>query len=439
MAHLAILCPPLPGHLNPMGVLARELIERGHRVTFLGFPDMRSKLSEDFDFVAFGGDDQPEGSLASFLDRLSRLGGLFSIRRLISDLAGFADTICKMLPSALHELNPDALIIDQSESSAGLVAKALQIPFATVANALPLNAEPSIPPPFLPWAYDPSPQGIRRNLGGYRIAGLIERPIRQTFKRHAKMFGLADARYPDGCWSDICQLTQCFEGLDFPRIQLPSNFHYVGPFRKPDREAPLNIPLSGRPLAFCSFGTLQGSRRHLFEAVARAALDLKLDLLIAHGGRLSKDEAQNLPGRPIVRSFVTQRAVLKQSVVAITHAGFNTVLDALSSATPMVALPLAFEQPGTAARLQRCGVAEAIYRRPSSFKIRSALGRVLQDSSYGTNAKALSEEIRSTGGVSRAADLLEQAFGIAAPTAGATKVSLAQDGARDDTRNGSRS
>lgn len=422
-----------------MGVLARELIERGHRVTFLGFPDMRSKLSRESDFVAFGVNDQPEGSLAPFLDRLSRLGGLFSIRRLISDLAGFADTICNTLPSALHELSPDALIIDQSESSAGLVAKALQIPFATVANALPLNAEPGVPPPFLPWAYDPSPQGIRRNLGGYRVAGLIERPVRQTFERHAERFGLGGARYPESSWSDTCQLTQCIRGLDFPRAQLPSNFHYVGPFREPEESASLDLPLSGRPLAFCSFGTLQGSRRRLFEAVARAALDLNLDLLIAHGGRLGENEARTLPGRPIVRSFVPQRAVLERSAIAITHAGFNTVLDALSSATPMVALPLAFEQPGTAARLQRCGVAEAIYRRPSTSKIRSALDRVLQDRTYEANAKALSAEIGSAGGVSRAAGLLEQAFGIGPPKAGATMERWAQDGAHDGTRNESRS
>jgi zeaxanthin glucosyltransferase len=39
------------------------------------------------------------------------------------------------------------------------VATALQIPFVNVANALPLNLEPSVPPPVLPWPYDPSEKG----------------------------------------------------------------------------------------------------------------------------------------------------------------------------------------------------------------------------------------------------------------------------------------
>ncbi len=63
MAHYALLCPPLPGHINPMAVLARELTARGHRVTFLGFPDMGPRLPPDLAFQPFAQSDQPPGSL----------------------------------------------------------------------------------------------------------------------------------------------------------------------------------------------------------------------------------------------------------------------------------------------------------------------------------------------------------------------------------------
>src|SRR5467141_2438151 len=36
---LAFICPPVPGHLNPMTALARELQARNHDVVFISLPD----------------------------------------------------------------------------------------------------------------------------------------------------------------------------------------------------------------------------------------------------------------------------------------------------------------------------------------------------------------------------------------------------------------
>lgn len=393
-----------------MSVLARELAGRGHRVTFLGFADMRARLAADLQFEAFGERDQPLGSIEPYLARLSRLGGPLSLRRLILDLAGFADTIGRELPSALERVKPDALVIDQTDAAASLVATALQVPFANIANALPLNLEPGVPPPVLPWPYDPSPKGLRRNRGGYRVARLVERPITKIIRRHAARLGRPDIRYADETWSDRAQITQCVRSLDFPREQLPANFHYVGPIRGPEEALDFDLPDDARPLLFCSIGTLQGSRAGLFRAVAEAAAGIDATLLIAHGGLLPDREIARLPGRPIVRPYVPQRAVLARASAAITHAGFNTVMDALTYAVPMVALPITFEQPATGARLERAGVAKVLQRRRTPKRVRSALEDVLGDEGFRTNAGSLQAEIASAGGVRRAADILEAAL-----------------------------
>ncbi len=390
-----------------MSVLARELIGRGHRVTFLGFPDMRPRLAGDLDFQPFGERDQPPGSLDPYLRRLARLGGPLSLVRLIRDLAAFADTICRDLPAALDRLAPDALVIDQTDAASSLVATAGKVPFVNVANALPLNLEPSVPPPVLPWPYDPSPKGIRRNLGGYRVARFIERPITKVIRRHAERLGCPDIRFADETWSDLGQVTQCVRGLDFPREQLPEHFHYLGPFRGPDDPLDFELPDDGRPLIFCSLGTLQGSRAGIFRAVAEAVAEMDATLLIAHGELLPDREIARLPGRPIVRAFVPQRAVLAQASLAITHAGFNTVMDALSFGVPMVALPITFEQPATGARLERAGFGRVLHRRRTAARIRDAVHEVLGEPAYRERAAALRAEIASAGGVRRAADIVE--------------------------------
>lgn len=436
MAHYGICCPPLPGHINPMTVLARELVGRGHRMTFLGFPDMRARLAGDVDFAVFGERDWPPGSLEPYLRRLARLGGPLSLRRLILDLAAFTDTICRDLPPALDALGPDALIIDQADAAASLVATALSIPFVNVANALPLNLEPSVPPPVLPWNYDPRPKGIRRNLGGYRVARFVERPITKVIRRHAERLGRGDIRFADETWSTRAQITQCVRGLDFPRERLPESFHYVGPLRGPEAQPAPALPDDGRPLIFCSLGTLQGSRLSIFRSVAKATAGMNVNLLIAHAGMLGDREVVRLPGQPLVHSFVPQRAVLARAALAITHCGFNTVLDALSFGVPMVGMPITFEQPATGARLQRVGAAEVLQRWRTVGRIRKAVEQVLSDDSYRNNSGQISAEIASAGGVRRAADIIETATG-GAPAEGATRGRAARDDVRGDSRSGS--
>jgi UDP:flavonoid glycosyltransferase YjiC (YdhE family) len=73
----------------------------------------------------------------------------------------------------------------------------------------------------------------------------------------------------------------------------------------------------------------------------------------------------------------------------------------------MVALPIAFEQPATGARLERVGAARVLHRRRTPARIRDAIREVLGDPSYRTNARGLQAEIASAGGVRRAADILE--------------------------------
>jgi MGT family glycosyltransferase len=233
-------------------------------------------------------------------------------------------------------------------------------------------------------------------------------------------------------------MTQCVRGLDFPRSELPPNFHYVGPLRGPEEPLAIELP-DDRPLVFCSLGTLQGSRAGIFRAVAEAAAAREVTLLIAHGGMLAEREIARLPGRPLVHGFVPQRAVLARATAAITHCGFNTVLDALAASVPMVGLPITFEQPATGARLQRAGAAEVLQRGRSPRRIRRALERVFAEPAYGSNAGKLANEIAGAGGVRRAADLIEQSLGLAAPPAGATKARAAPDGARGGSRNGSSS
>jgi UDP:flavonoid glycosyltransferase YjiC (YdhE family) len=81
MIHFGVICPPFPGHLNPMAALGRELQRRGHRITFLQIPDVELKVrSEGLNFWSIGQSTYRRGELDESFAQLGKLSGLEALR-----------------------------------------------------------------------------------------------------------------------------------------------------------------------------------------------------------------------------------------------------------------------------------------------------------------------------------------------------------------------
>jgi UDP:flavonoid glycosyltransferase YjiC (YdhE family) len=88
----------------------------------------------------------------------------------------------------------------------------------------------------------------------------------------------------------------------------------------------------------------------------------------------------------------------------------------------MVGIPITNDQPGTAARLAWAGAGEMIPQaRLSVPRLREAIKRVLTENSYKQNAVRLQKAIQSAGGVSRAADIIEQVVSTGKPVLAQTR------------------
>jgi zeaxanthin glucosyltransferase len=409
LTHFAVMTPPYAGHLNPMLALACTLADSGHRVTVVAQADVGPQVAQsDIGFVPVGMRSHPPGRLARMTARLAGTTGLFGIFGVIRDMAETTAMLCDEVPAVLQRIGAEAVIADQTEPAGGLVARHLGLPQISIANALLIDREPTVPPPFVGWSYDPSPKGVKRNLGGYRVSDWMMQPLLDVIKRRAGIWGLPGVATLEDCLSPTLEISQGVAGFDFPRAAAPPALHYCGPLRLPEMQGWDAVP--GRPNVFCSLGTLQGARTGIFKAVAGGCHRLGLALTIAHGGKLESRTAASLPGRPRVESFVPQRAVLAASAATVCHGGLNTVLDALAAGVPLVVVPLAFEQGAIAARVERSGAGVVIPRRRlTAASAAAALREVLSDASYRERAEALRDEIASAGGVARAADLIESA------------------------------
>ncbi|MBC8166804.1 MAG: glycosyl transferase family 1, partial [Bryobacteraceae bacterium] len=212
--------------------------------------------------------------------------------------------------------------------------------------------------------------------------------------------------------SRLAQISQQPPLFDFPRTNLPESFHYTGPFRDTcmsTTEFPWD-QLDGRPLVYASLGSLQGAKKELFRTLAGACEGTGVQMVLSHGNALTPDALSKLPGSPLVVGYAPQFELLKRASLTLTHAGLNTVLDSLSHGVPQVAIPLTYEQPAIAQRIQWSGCGEVVpFPRANVERIRAAILLVLSSPSYRDAAQRISKSIQASGGVSRAADVIQMA------------------------------
>jgi MGT family glycosyltransferase len=394
-----------------MSALARELQSRGHRVTWFHVHDLEAKIrSAGFDFSALGLSDHPPGSLPESFERLGQLDGMAAVRFTIQAVARTSEMFCREGPEAIRKANIDALLVDQMEPAGGAIADFLGLPFITVCNALAINRDSAIPPPFTPWPWRERPGfALRlRNRIGYTLGDRTTRPITRVIAKHRRAWKLPPLATPDDSFSRLAQICQMPRELDYPRPTLPPTFHYVGPLREQRETTPFPWDsLDGRPLVYVSLGTLQNRRPELLRTVAAACASMDVQLVISHGGGLSEQQAASLPGSPIVVPYAPQRAVIARAALTITHAGLNTVLDSLAAGVPLITIPITYEQPAIARRVERTGAGAAIpFAGVREEALRELALRVLKSSEYRGAAQRMAAYIASAGGVGRAADLV---------------------------------
>jgi zeaxanthin glucosyltransferase len=161
-------------------------------------------------------------------------------------------------------------------------------------------------------------------------------------------------------------------------------------------------------------GTVQNGLADVFRTIVAAVAKQKgLQLVLSIGDQLQPEEIGPVPSNAIIVKRAPQLELLKQTSVCITHAGLNTVLEALTQGVPQVAIPVTNDQPGVAARIadKKTGVITSLDKLTSSH-LSTLLDEVLNNSTYRDNAGKIQKAIAQTNGLSRAADLIEQSLGV---------------------------
>ncbi len=420
MTHFGIICLGATGHLNTMFPLGRELQRRGHRITIFSGSNVQSKALEmGFEFRAIGESEFSPQRKAQVSKQQREKSGFAALRHSLETLKLRAAISLRDSPAAIKEAGVEALLVDLSAFEGGTIAERLNLPFVTVCCVLAFYQEECVPPVCTTWNYNPALWARLRHRAAYTLVNLVGKPIRDAISEYRKQWKLLPYSSNNDFFSKLAIISQHPAEFEFPRHELPPWFHFTGPFHDSTGRLQVDFPfekLRGQPLIYPSLGTLQNRLKYVFRCIAEACVGLEAQLLISLGGGLEPEALPNLPGEPLVVKYAPQLELLKRATLTITHAGLNTTLESLSNGVPLVAIPIADDQPGVAARIAWTGAGECLpLPRLSVPKLRDAIRRVLTENSYKQNALRLQEAIRRAGRVCLAVDIIEQVVSTGKP------------------------
>lgn len=384
------------GHVNPSLGIVRELVARGHRVSYA--------IPDEGDFVervrATGAEprvwkstlpaagDDPEAWGETRLD-LSELFLTDAVQALPQLAALYRDDV------------PDLVLSDISGWAAQVLAHRWGVPYVQFS------------PNLVPW------EGYEEEIGAQLARELksSERGRAYYARWHSWLAenGLAGTdpdtfmgRPPRSLVLIPPALQPYADRVDSRRYSFvgacQGDRAGQGVWRRPAAAA-----AAGKRVALVSLGSNFTKQPGFYRACAAAFGGLPdWHLVLQVGRQVTEQELGTVPDNVEVHSWVPQLDVLRQADLFVTHAGAGGAQEGLATGTPMLCVPQAADQFGNANRLVLLGVAECLDTADATAEaLRAAVLRLADDPAVAARCAAERERTAAGDGSRRAADLVE--------------------------------
>jgi MGT family glycosyltransferase len=388
-AHIAMFSIAAHGHVNPSLEVIRELVARGHRVTYAVPPALADKVA------ATGAEVKPWHSTLPSPDADPSAWGT----TLLDNVEPFLDDAIQALPQLIEAYDgdePDLVLHDIASYPARVLAHRWGVPAVSLSPTLVAwdGYEEEVAEPM--WA---EPKKTARGQAYYarfeawlRENGITEHPDPFTGRPARSLVLIPKALQPNADRVDESVHT------------------FVGACQG-DRaaEGTWTRPADAGKVVLVSLGSAFTRQPEFYRACVRAFAGLPgWHLVLQIGRHVDPAELGDVPANVEVRSWVPQLAILRQADLFVTHAGAGGSQEGLATATPMIAVPQAADQFGNAEMLQALGVARHLPTREATAEaLRETALALLDDPEVARRLKEVQASMAQEGGTRRAADLVE--------------------------------
>jgi MGT family glycosyltransferase len=386
--HVAFLAIPAIGHINPTLPLVAELVQRGYRVTYATGPAFRGPIEAagasfvELDWAPRAIKVSPDGQTTEELAEM---------------LLAFVGSARRVMPAAEEWLStdrPDLFCYDMMRFLGPMLADKLELREASTGANFAGNEHFSLTSAVVPADFDPSHPKFQEFLAARAaFAGDFGVPVEKVAAAGA-----------------VAPLNLVFipREFQFAGETFDERYHFVGPAIGARAETSAwEPPADGSPLLFISLGTAYNDRPDFFAVCAKAFADSEWRVAMAIGDVVELEELGELPGNFDVRPWFPQPAVLQHATVFLSHAGMNSVMEAILNQVPLATFPQTPEQHANARRVAELGLGRTVEGELSAEALRSLVDSLATDATVRSNLVTMAEHARAGGGPAAAADAIE--------------------------------
>ncbi|MEU3729532.1 glycosyltransferase [Streptomyces sp. NPDC033538] len=388
-AHIAMFSIAAHGHVNPSLEVIRELVARGHRVTYAIPPLFAEKVAETgaepklWNSTLPGPDADPEAWGTTLLDNVEP----------------FFDDAVQALPQLIEAYRgdePDLVLHDITSYPARVLGHRWNVPVV------------SLSPNLVAW------EGYEKEVG----EPMWEEPLKtergQAYyaRFHAWLEENGITMHPDPFVGRPARSLVLIPKALQPNADRvdETTYTFVGACQG-DRsaEGEWQRPDGAEKVVLVSLGSSFTKQPAFYRECVKAFGELPgWHVVLQVGKHVDAAELGDVPDNVEVRSWVPQLAILKQADLFVTHAGAGGSQEGLATATPMIAVPQAVDQFGNADMLQALGVARHLPTEEATAEaLRTAALALVDDPEVTRRLAEFQAQMAQEGGTRRAADLIE--------------------------------
>lgn len=382
MSKILFINGNLHGHINPTLPVVKELVLRGEEVYYFSTKEFQLKLEAvGATFMDYG--DKLDHFLHSFHPH-----GSHPFYTLMEYMLGFDRIVIPIILHKIEGMTFDLIIHDVMFGGGNIVAEQLGLPSIASCSSFVIE-RPPLPSWMLESGYDPQLDLLLEDLSCAKSEwGMSDLQLADVFFKKANKV--------------LVYTSRLFQPMG---DRYDESFCFIGPSII-DRQEVLEFPLNQeQTILYISLGTIVNNRCSFYQMCIEAFQDTNYQVVMSVGNKTDISSLGEIPKNFIVRNYIPQLEVLQHASLFISHGGLNSVSESIWYGVPVIAVPMANDQPAVAKRLSELGAGIVLNMTDLNFDyLRKTADAMISDSGYKDNCKIIQHSFVASGGYQKAVE-----------------------------------
>ncbi len=387
MANILFVNANLNGHINPTLPLVKELSARGNQVDYFCSQQFKEKVnSTGAEFLGYSTE------LEEFL-LFYRPTDRHPFYMLMEYILLYTEAVLPYIIELIRKKSYDMIICDSLFGAPTFLKHILKIPVVSSHSSFAMKNAP-VPPSMLEPGTHPQLDHCYEILDKVCKDYCIPR------------LGLDEVFISKAEWNIVYTILE-FNGDVGPDFR---KYLFTGAApQKAYQELQDIINPQKLPFVYISLGSINTDFIEFYKMCMEAFKDSNYFVVMSIGNKCSRDQLGAIPDNFYVGNFLPQIEILMQTDAFITHAGFNSVSEALHYAVPMYALPMVNDQHMVAKRIKDLGLGMVgNFKEVTPEILKKAVDELLLQKQWKENCQKISEQFKAADHLTLVAETIER-------------------------------